>query len=115
MTTRIRRNCFDYWKTKDLKLVCYRCSSIMDPARQQWEAEHELVRAHGGSDDPPNVKPVCIPCHKAKTKTDKGRIAKGVRQRDRHFNIKRSKKPMPGGKNSEWKQTFYHGWVRRDD
>ena len=114
MTTRIRRNCFDYWKTKDLKLVCYRCSSIMDPARQQWEAEHELVRAHGGSDDPPNVKPVCIPCHKEKTKKDVKAISKGKRQRDRHFNIRRSPTPMPFGRNSRFKKKINGQIVERD-
>jgi hypothetical protein len=35
--------------------------------------------------------------------------------RDKHFGIKRSASPMPGGKNSPWKKTFANGWVRRDE
>lgn len=106
--TKLRRKCFDYWKQRfddRMKLVCQGCQCILDPVRDQWEADHEIVKAHGGSDDPPNVRPLCVACHKEKTgKRDLPAIAKGKRGRDQHYGIKRSAKPMPHGRNSPTKR-----------
>lgn len=99
-STVIRRRCYEYWKQPDGTLNCYLCDGIMDPVRDKWEAEHEIVHAHGGSDEPPNVKPVCIPCHRRKTHEDRKRIDKGRRQRDKHLGFKR-----PSG---------FRGWRRFD-
>lgn len=107
ISTKIRRACFDYWKREvfgRVVLECRMCGFLMDPVRDVWEADHELVRAHGNPDEPPNVRPLCKLCHLEKTKGDVKAIAKGKRGRDKHFGIKRSSKPMPHGRHSRTKR-----------
>ena len=65
------------------------CKVWLDPIRDQWEAEHFICRANGGSDSPPNVRPMCLDCHAKKTSTDIPLISKGKRQSNRHFGIER--------------------------
>lgn len=61
-----------------------------------------------------NCAVLTIACWRYKTdKYDKPTIAKSNRVRDRARGIKRSKRPMPGGKLSGLKKTFYNGVQRR--
>lgn len=105
-STRTRRKCFEFWRSSDNKMICQNpaCCVVIDPVQDRWEADHEVVREHGGSDDPPNVRPLCLHCHKEKTAKDAGRIAKARRQRDQNFGIKRSSRPMPFGRGSALKK-----------
>src|SRR3990167_9654543 len=84
-----RRQCIAYWGMQTpmgMQLVCWRCGIIFNPATRRWVAEHKTPLAHGGKDEPPNIAPSCEPCAWEKTAVeDVPRIAKGKRQRDRHF------------------------------
>jgi len=61
-----------------------------------------------------NCQVLCRTCHKLKTgKHDIPMIAKSNRQRNKAAGIKKSGRPMPGSRNSDWKKTFNNGWVKR--
>lgn len=90
---------------------CYICGQKL--RGEAWDVEHPLALALGGSDDIADLRPVCRPCHKAKSATDKGAIEKGKRVRDRHIGAKRSKTPMPFGRGSKWKKKMNGEVVER--
>ncbi len=68
---------------------------------QAWDIDHIIPLALGGPDTPENVRPAHAACHKGKTRKDKGKIAKAVRQRANHLGVKRRQgRPMAGTKAS---------------
>jgi hypothetical protein len=111
-STLVRKWCFDYWKTPDEKLVCYKCGAALDPKKSPkcWEAEHDLPHNLGGSDKPPNVKPICAPefggCHAEKTKVAVARYAKGEAVRAKRYGFRRSKTPIPGSRGTRWAKRY---------
>lgn len=111
-STVVRRRCYEYWKTPDGTLICYKCGAIIDPIRNRnaWEAEHDKSRYMGGDDFPPNVKPICSPeaggCHTEKTRDDAKVHAKARRVEAKRLGFKRSKSPVPGSKRSKWKKKY---------
>lgn len=62
------------------------------------EWDHHIPLAIGGDDELDNLEPLCVRCHRVKTKGDVTRIAKSTRQRQRNLGIKTTKRPMPFGK-----------------
>jgi 5-methylcytosine-specific restriction protein A len=118
-STVIRRLCFERHKrehpiTGAVIMHCGKCDFEIDPVRQQWEADHIVAVAIGGSNEPDNLQPLCVHCHKEKTKTDVTSIAKGKRMAEKHYGIKRSKTPMPCGRRSPFKKKLDGSVVRRD-
>lgn len=80
------------------------------------EWDHVIPLAMGGDDDLPNLQPLCRNCHRSKTATDKGHIAKAARMQQRAAGIKRqSSNPLPGGRLDNLKRTIHHGTVKRPD
>lgn len=68
------------------------------------EWDHIVPLAIGGEDELDNLQPLCKGCHRAKTKVDKGRIAKTKRQRQRAAGIpKTTRRKLPGSKDGKWK------------
>ncbi len=113
-STKDRRECFDTNKLVSdggaIYLLCHVCKHNIPAAKETWEADHVTPHELGGT----FVLPICIPCHEAKTKKDVTAIAKAKRVHDRHFGIKRSSRPMPGGKHSRLKKKFNGQVVERD-
>ncbi len=91
---------------------CYLCSQKIRGG--EWEAEHPIARELGGTDDPTELMPCCIPCHKVKTAKDKGTIAKAKRVRDKAIGALKSKSPMPCGRTSPRKRRMDGTVVWRD-
>ena len=61
--------------------------------------DHVIPLAMGGDDDLSNLQPLCRNCHRSKTATDKGHIAKADRMRQRASGIKRqAANKIPGSK-----------------
>ncbi len=94
-STKVRRACFDAHKWADelgkIWLTCHICQEPIDPAREKWDAEHVIRRVLSNDDSTANVMPAHKDgCHKEKTARDISENAKGIRVRDRHFNIKQS-------------------------
>lgn len=116
-STKDRRRCFDENKFIDetgrpyLRCANPSCKVKIDPVKDEWQADHCTPHAWAGE----ALQPLCITCHKAKTKKDVKAIAKVKRVHDQHHGIKRSKVPLPGGKMSPWKRKLNGEWVRRDE
>ena len=82
------------------------------PNGLEWD--HIVPLANGGDDELANLQPLCIDCHKVKTRSDKGSIAKAKRQAQRTAGIRRQPvRPLPGSRNSKWKQKLSGEWVLR--
>jgi hypothetical protein len=73
---------------------CYRCrAKIIDG----FEVEHPIPHALGGSDAIADLRPICIPCHEGKTRTeDIPRIAKAKRQSKLRLDVERTVSPAWG-------------------
>jgi len=112
-STKVRRAVFLYWRfdtAHGWRMTCQICGIEIHPVRDVWHADHEIVRAHDGSDDPPNVRPLCKVCHATKTYTkDLPEIAKGVRQSDSIYGVRqsRSKLRRPEGMHYSWEERRY--------
>jgi hypothetical protein len=65
--------------------------------------DHIVPLAIGGKDEPFNLQPLCVPCHKEKTELDKKIIAKAKRLAGETCAAP-SRTPLPFGKNSKWKR-----------
>lgn len=94
--------------------MCAICGGRIDGAREAWD-EHMTPLWLGGSNEEWNRKPVHARCARTKTAKEATDRAKVRRVAEKHIGAKRSSRPLPGGKNSPWKKTFAHGWVRRDE
>ena len=55
--------------------ICHLCGAQIRDG-EQWDVSHDDPLALGGADDDTNAKPAHRKCHKARTKADKGAIAK---------------------------------------
>lgn len=93
-------------------MVCHDCGVRLDPAIDRWEADHIRRHAEGGDDSPENVWPICVPCHRDKSKLDTTAVAKGKRCGAKRNGIKRAKRPMPGSLGSGWRKRM-DGTVER--
>lgn len=60
---------------------CYLCG---EKIIGEWDADHELARELGGSDDEANLRPAHKDCHRSKSKADVKLIAKGNRLIRKH-------------------------------
>ena len=116
--SKMRKAVFEFWKQEHkggfwLPCKCKTCNGMLfNAAVVPWEAAHLVPRAHGGSDEPPNVVPMQYDCHRHETHTiDVPAIAKGKRTAAKHFGVKRKsgfKRPSapPGMKYNAWKREF---------
>lgn len=92
--SRYRRDCYEHHKKTDDKgeyLVCHLCQGRINPAVDDWHAEHIVPRTLGGSDSPENVWPAHAACHRPKTSQDITANAKAKRVRDKHLGITKPK------------------------
>ncbi len=72
---------------------CHSCRRKLRPG-DDYEIDHVIALATGGTDDDENLAPICSGCHIIKTKDDVGTAAKIKRQSVRHTvpaEIRRSK------------------------
>jgi 5-methylcytosine-specific restriction endonuclease McrA len=90
--------------------ICHNKILKNDP----WIDEHRVPLWLDGTNDWSNRAPAHVECARQKTAREAKTRAKGRRIAEKHMGAKRSKRPMPGGRNSKWKKTFSNGWVRRD-
>lgn len=95
----------------DGKCACCGCK-IGGAAGLDWD--HRIPLAMGGDDTVENLQPLCRACHRAKTATDAGHIAKAKRMNQREAGIRRQpRNPLPGSRDSGWKAKVGGGWERR--
>lgn len=71
---------------------------------EAWEVDHIKALWRGGEHRESNLQPVLKEPHKQKSSEEQSIQAKCDRIAKKHLNIKGSKQPFPGGKNSKWKK-----------
>ncbi len=90
-----RRECFAKHKWNDeagkIWLTCCFCGGRIDPAREKWEAAHQIRHSLTGDNSPDNVKPAHWKCHRDTVPDDTKAAAKDVRLSEKHFGIKQKK------------------------
>jgi 5-methylcytosine-specific restriction protein A len=94
--------------------VCHLCKLKVIPG-EEWDVSHEIPLEAGGRDDDSNWLVAHRRCHRTHTATvDAPLIAKVKRIRARHLGAKKSRTPMPLGRNSKWKRKMDGTIVRRE-
>jgi hypothetical protein len=82
---------------KRLKAFGGCCRMCKQPitATSGLEWDHAIPIALGGEDAIANLEPLCVKCHRIKTKTDVEQIAKATRQRQANLGVKADKPKIP--------------------
>lgn len=94
--------------------VCHLCQMKVIPG-EDWDVSHEIPLEAGGSDTADNWYVAHRKCHRVHTATvDAPLIAKVKRIHQRHIGAKKSRNPLPGGRNSMFKKKMDGSVVRRD-
>lgn len=93
---------------------CHICGDKINSG-QAWDVEHIIPLGLGGSDDQDNLAPAHVNCHKGKTATDHGAIAKAKRMRKRQMGIRKEpRNPLNGGRRSKFKKKVNGEVVERE-
>lgn len=93
---------------------CHICGGKISVG-EAWDVEHVIPIALGGADDETNWSPAHSKCHRTKTTSDMGAIAKAKRRESRHRGVRVSRSPLPFGKRSKFKKKMDGTVVRRDE
>jgi 5-methylcytosine-specific restriction endonuclease McrA len=92
---------------------CAHCETKIMPGKR-WDVDHIIPIALGGSNKETNLQILCWSCHITKTAyEDIPRIAKTKRQMIAHAGAKRSRRPLPCGRDSPYKKTIDGRIVKR--
>lgn len=91
---------------------CHLCGGFIQ-ATQAWELEHVIPLAMGGADDETNWALAHTKCHRTKTVRDLLELGRARRREAKHFGAKRSRNPLPGGRNDKLKKRIDGTVVRR--
>lgn len=94
--------------------ACEGCGARLTVGKYHYD--HDTPDGLGGAPTLENCRVLCTVCHADKTRgTDVPQIARAKRREARHLGARSSSRPLPGGRDSPWKKTFSHGWIRRHD
>jgi 5-methylcytosine-specific restriction endonuclease McrA len=72
--------------------TCQMCFQLTD--ERGFELDHHIPLEIGGDDSDDNLRPLCRPCHRLKTKGDRTDIAKAHRREANHTGA-RARQPWP--------------------
>lgn len=76
--------------------------------------DHRIPDWMGGDPTLDNCQVICRACDRMKTRKDQSDIARVRGAHDRHIGAKRSRNPLPFGRNSPLKKKILGGVVTRD-
>lgn len=92
---------------------CHMCRQPLD--ERGFDLDHHIPLAMGGEDIEDNLRPLCLPCHRLKTRGDVGNISRAKRCEARHVGAKApSATPLPFGRRSPWKRKLNGQIVPRE-
>lgn len=80
---------------------------------EAWDCEDEIALINGGERRENNLRPFLREHHHEKTKADVAIKSKTYRVRGKHFGLKKSRTPLPFGRQSPWKRKIGGKIVRR--
>lgn len=80
---------------------------------ESWVVDHIQALINGGEHRENNLQPLLTEHHKLKNAQDMAIKSKNYQRRKKHLGLHQPKRPMPGGRDSDWKKTFRRGWVKR--
>jgi|KBSMisStandDraft_5_1062788.scaffolds.fasta_scaffold88252_7 5-methylcytosine-specific restriction endonuclease McrA len=103
---RVRLRIFDRYKGR-----CNHCG-LSICGRLLPAFDHIVSLINGGQNREQNIQLLCSACHRPKTAADVHTKSVTYTKRARRLKLK-NRKPMLGSKDSGWKKTFNHGWVKR--
>lgn len=111
----IRRHISTTERTRIWERFNRTCQMCFQPTGVKgFDLDHNIPLEIGGDDTEDNLRPLCRPCHKLKTKGDISDIRRAQRREAGHNGAKAPpRRPLPGSKASGWKQKLSGGWVRR--
>lgn len=91
------------------------CGQKLGAAGERIEFDHTLALILGGENRETNLRALRPACHKAKTRADVAQKSIEARKRNKALGIKaKTRNPLPGSRESGWKQTIGGGWTRRE-
>ena len=94
--------------------TCHLCSMKVVPG-EDWDVSHDIPLEAGGKDDATNWFVAHRKCHRVHTSTvDVPLIAKVKRIHQKHVGAKKSRSPMPLGRDSKFKRKMDGTIVRRE-
>jgi len=94
--------------------TCHLCSMKVVPG-EDWDVSHDIPLEAGGKDDATNWFVAHRKCHRVHTSTvDVPLIAKVKRVHQKHVGAKKSRSPMPLGRDSKFKRKMDGTIVRRE-
>jgi 5-methylcytosine-specific restriction endonuclease McrA len=99
-----------HWSTAVRKRVWKRFNECCQMCFRQtdergFDLDHAIPLAIGGGDIEDNLRPLCTPCHRLKTKGDVAAISKAKRREAAFIGAKApSRNPLPGGRRSALKR-----------
>lgn len=83
---------------------CHITGTPIDPLRDEWHVEHKKSLRNGGENRESNMGPALIEPHREKTTAENKAGKKADRIREKHLGLRKSKRPMQGGRNSHLKK-----------
>jgi 5-methylcytosine-specific restriction endonuclease McrA len=86
---RVKQRVFD-----DHDGCCHACGIHI--GGKKWEVDHVIALITGGRHAEPNLAPICIPCHREKTRGDVGIKSKIAAVKARHDGVKRPTGDLKG-------------------
>lgn len=90
------------------------CGQKLGRAGERIDFDHKQALILGGENRESNLRALRQPCHKVKTRADVAQKSTEARKRNKALGIDRkSSRPLPGGRNSNWKAKIGGGWVPR--
>ena len=92
---------------------CHKCRRQIRPG-DRWTCEHLKALINGGENRESNLDLTCDWCLPEKNAADVREKAVTYRKRSKHIGAAaKSRRPIPGSKESGWKQKLTGEWVRR--
>lgn len=87
---------------------CGQCSRKI-ASGEAWTCEHIIALINGGENRERNLGVTCCWCLPEKNAADVAEKSTAYRKRKKYLGLRSTKRPMPCGRDSEWKKPFGGG------